>query len=106
MSLLSFLPSILGVVGSLFGGKGNKTQYAAQQTPQQSAAYNSLLQLLTRQAGQGSAGYQPTSDALSLLYNTFLPGQNYTASSGAYTFPGTSTSVTPSSLRQTRTSRR
>lgn len=75
MSLLSFLPSIIGVVGSLF--KGKKTKYTNQQTPEQNAAYNQLLKMIQSRMGRQSAGYQPTSDALSLLYNQFL-GRNYT----------------------------
>ena len=75
MSLLSFLPSIIGVVGSLF--KGKKTKYTNAQTPEQQAAYNQLLKMIQGRMGQQSVGYQPTSDALSMLYKTFL-GQNYT----------------------------
>jgi hypothetical protein len=81
------------LAGTLLGGKGKKQQYAAQQTPQQQSAYNSLLQLLQRQSGTGSAGYQPTSDAMNILYQTFL-GKNYTPAqnqlggqSGGYNMP-------------------
>ena len=50
MSLLSFLPSIVGLVGSLF--KGKKAQYSTQQNPQQSQAYQQLLsQLMSRMRG-------------------------------------------------------
>lgn len=85
MNFLSFLPSIIGGIAGLF--KGKKQKYANEMTPQQQAAYNAMLQLLQNQAGQGSAGYKPTSDALSMLYQTFLPGMNYTPSTGAYNFP-------------------
>lgn len=75
MSLLAFLPSILGVVGSLFKSK-KKQQYTNQQTPQQSAAYNQLLSMLQKRMGQPSAGMRPAQDAMGMLYNTFL-GQKY-----------------------------
>ena len=75
MGVLSFLPSILGVLGSIFGGKGKKTEYAAQQTPQQSQAYNALLKMLQQRMGQPSAGYGPTSMAMNNLSNMFY-GQN------------------------------
>ena len=95
MSLLAFLPSIIGLAGTLFGGKGKKQEYTPYQSPQQQQAYNSLLQLLQRQAGSGSAGYQPTSDAMNILYQTFL-GKNYTpaqkqlgGTSGGYNMPQT-----------------
>lgn len=95
MSLLAFLPSIIGLAGTLLGGKGKKQEYAAQQTPQQSAAYNALLRMLQQRAGTGSAGYQPTSDAMNILYQTFL-GKNYTPASnqlggqsGGYSMPQT-----------------
>ena len=67
---LSFLPSILGVVGSLF--KGKKQTYAAQQTPQQQAAYSQLLKMLQARMGQPSAGMQPGNDAMNILYSQFL----------------------------------
>ena len=69
------LASILGILGSLFGGKGKKTEYAAQQTPQQSQAYNALLKMLQSRMGQPSAGYGPTSMAMNQLSNMFY-GQN------------------------------
>jgi hypothetical protein len=93
----ALLPSLIGGVASLF--KGKKTKYANQMTPQQQQAYNSILQMLQRQAGGGSAGYQPTSDALSMLYRQFLPGMNYTPSSGAYRMPNTGP-ITPYQARQ------
>ena len=104
MSLLSFLPAIIGGIGSLF--KGKKTQYANQMTPQQQAVYTQMLQMLQRQAGSGSAGYKPTSDALAMLYKTFLPGMSYTPSAGGYNYGQTATSVTPRTLRQPDVTRR
>jgi Tfp pilus assembly protein PilV len=47
-----FLGPVLGVLGSLF--KGKKTQQAPQQTPQQLAAYNQLLQMLMQRNKTGS----------------------------------------------------
>ena len=101
MNFLSFLPSIIGGIAGLF--KGKKQNYANQMTPQQQAAYNAMLQLLQNQAGKGSAGYKPTSDALSMLYQTFLPGMNYTPSTGSYYFPkvnGTGSTLRPNQLSQ------
>ena len=83
---LSFLPAILGGLGSLF--KGKKQKYTTAQTPQQQQAYSSILNMLMQNAGKGSAGFKPTSDALSMLYKQFLPGMNYTPSSGGYRVPG------------------
>ena len=68
--LLSFLPSILGVVGSLF--KGKKTKMAPQQTPQQLAAYNQLLQMLMRKNQQGS---DPMNQVRSMFYGQQQPQQ-------------------------------
>ena len=97
-AVLPFVPSILGAIGSLF--KGKKTQYANQMTPEQQAVYSQMLKMLQRQAGSGSAGYKPTSDALAMLYKTFLPGMSYTPSTGGYNYGQTATSVTPRTLRQ------
>lgn len=72
--LAALLPSALGVIGSLF--KGKKTQYTAQQTPQQQAAYNQLLKMLQQRMGQQSAGYQPTFDAMNNLSQMFY-GKTY-----------------------------
>ena len=83
---LSFLPSILGGLAGLF--KGNKQKYTTAQTPQQQLAYKNILNLLMQNMGKGSAGYQPTSDALGMLYKQFLPGTKYTPSSGSYRVPG------------------
>jgi len=82
---LSFLPAILGGLGSLF--KGKKQKYTTAQTPQQQSAYSSLLNMLMQNAGRGSAGFKPTSDALSMLYKKFLPGMNYTPQSGSVRMP-------------------
>jgi hypothetical protein len=70
MGLAAFLPSIIGVLGSLF--KGKKQQYTNQQTPQQSAAYNQLLKMIQQRMGQPSAGMQPSQDAMGMLYKQFL----------------------------------
>ena len=51
-ALLPFIPSILGVLGSLF--KGNKTKFTEQQSPQQKLAYTQLLQMLMQKNRQGS----------------------------------------------------
>jgi hypothetical protein len=80
--IAGFLPSILGGLTSLF--KGNKQKYTTAQTPQQKQAYSSLLSMLMSNMGKGSAGYKPTSDALSMLYKQFLPGTQYTPSTGNY----------------------
>jgi len=85
-SFLSFLPAIIGGIGGLF--KGNKQKYAAQQTPQQQAAYNALLQMLQRRSGTGSAGYQPTSDALNMISRMFgVGGGNYGMPQNTATLP-------------------
>lgn len=73
--VIPFAGPILGVLGSIFGGKGKKTEYAAQQTPQQQGAYNALLKMLQQRMGQPSAGYGPTSMAMNQLGNMFY-GQN------------------------------
>jgi len=54
-ALLAAIPSILGVLGTLF--KGKKTEMAPQQTPQQLAAYNQLLQMLMQRNKQGADPY-------------------------------------------------
>lgn len=70
----AILPGIIGGIASLF--KGKKTQYAAQQTPQQRLAYNQLLRMLTQRMGQQSAGMGAGNDALNILYSQFL-GRGY-----------------------------
>lgn len=79
MSLLAAIPGLIGVIGSLFKGKGKKTQYASMQTPEQQQAYSALLKMVQGNMGQQSAGYQPTQDALNMLYGTYFgqsaPGQ-------------------------------
>jgi len=103
-TILPFIPSILGGIGSLF--KGKKTQYTNQMTPEQQAVYTQMLRMLQRQAGTGSAGYKPTSDALAMLYKTFLPGMQYTPSAGGYNYRQPAGPVTPRELRQPDTARR
>lgn len=83
MSLLaSLLPSILGVVGSLF--KGNKAQYSTNQNPQQAQAYQMLLnQLMQRmRSGQQSpvqqAGNQSMNQLSQMFYGTQFPQQQQT----------------------------
>lgn len=73
--LAALIPSALGVISSLFGGKGKKTEYAAQQTPQQQAAYGALLRMIQQRMGKQSAGYAPTAMAMNQLGNMFY-GQN------------------------------
>jgi len=82
----ALLPSLLGVGASLL--KGNKTKYAAQQTPQQSAAYNQLLRMIQSRMGQPSAGMQAGNDALGLIYQQFL-GRGYNPQGqGGFAMPG------------------
>src|SRR5512135_3300482 len=99
MGLLSFLPSIFAVVGSLF--KGKKQQYTPQQSQQRAAAYNALLQMIQRQIGQPSAGMQAGNDAMNILYSTFL-GRPYqpTSNFGGQVPVGTGGQVTRRSLQQ------
>ena len=54
-ALLPFIPSILGVIGSI--AKGKKTKFANQQTPQQQMAYNQLLTMLLARNKQGADPY-------------------------------------------------
>lgn len=79
---MSLLGTILGgassLLGSLLGGK--KTQYTNQMTPQQQYYYTTLMKMLSQKMGQPAAGYQPTSNAINLLYKTFLPGVTSTSS--------------------------
>ena len=70
--MFSFLGPILGVLGSLF--KGKKTQQAPQQTPQQLAAYNQLLQMLMRKNQQGS---DPMNQVRQMFYGQQLPQQPF-----------------------------
>jgi hypothetical protein len=74
--LAALIPSALGVIGSLFGGKGKKAEYAAQQTPQQQMAYKALLNMIQQRMGQQSAGFQPTFDAMNNLSQMFY-GKEY-----------------------------
>lgn len=70
------IPGIIGAIGSLFGGgKGKPTQYSPMATPQAQAAYQNLLAMIQgmMKKNQGvSAGVQPTTDALNLLYSKFF----------------------------------
>lgn len=76
MSLFTALiPSALGVIGSLFGGKGKKQEYSPWQGKQQQAAYSALLKMLQQKMGGQSAGFGPTSTAMNQLGNMFY-GQN------------------------------
>ena len=85
--LAALLPSIIGGVASMF--KGKKTKYAAQQTPQQSAAYNQLLRMIQSRMGQPSAGMQSGNDALGILYSQFLGrGYNPQGQGGGFAMPG------------------
>ena len=72
--MLAFLPSILGIAGSLFGGKGKKQEYAAQQTSQQLALMNYLSNLGKQNIGQGAANKQPTYDAMNMISRMFGGG--------------------------------
>jgi Tfp pilus assembly protein PilV len=71
MGFLSFLPSILGVVGSLF--KGKKAQYSTNQNPQQAQAYQMLLkQLMTRmRTGQQSPAQQAGQQGMNSINSIF-----------------------------------
>ena len=69
-ALLPFIPSILGVIGSI--AKGKKTKFANQQTPQQQMAYNQLLQMLMRKNQQGS---DPMNQVRSMFYGQQQPQQ-------------------------------
>ena len=73
----ALIPGIAGIIGSIFGGKGKKTQYANMQTPAQQQMYAKLLSMVGGRMGQPSAGMQPTNDALNLLYSKFF-GRPYT----------------------------
>jgi hypothetical protein len=68
----NLIPGLVGIIGSLFGGKGKQTQYANQLTPAQQQMYSKLLSMVGSRMGQPSAGTQPTSDALNLLYSKFF----------------------------------
>jgi len=84
-ALIAAIPSIAGLIGSIFGRKTQKpTGYSAMQNPQQAQMYSRLLNMLQRKMGQQSPGLQPTNDALNMLYSTFY-GRPYqpTANYGA-----------------------
>jgi len=86
MSLAAFLPSILGVLGSLF--KGKKTKQAPQQTPQQLALVNYLTQMAKGNMGQGAANKQPTYDAMNMIARMFGGGMGqYGQQTGQQTGP-------------------
>jgi Tfp pilus assembly protein PilV len=70
VGLAAFIPSILGVLGSLF--KGKKTQQAPQQTPQQLQAYTQLLQMLMKKNQQGS---DPMNQIRNMFYGQQTPQQ-------------------------------
>ena len=74
MSLLAFLPSIIGMAGTLLGGKGKKQEYAAQQTPQQQAFTRYLMNLMKGQMGPGAANKQPIYDSMNMLSKMFGVG--------------------------------
>jgi len=69
-ALLAAIPSILGVLGTLF--KGKKTEMAPQQTPQQLQAYTQLLQLLMKKNQMGS---DPMNQVRSMFYGQQAPQQ-------------------------------
>ena len=72
MAIGPWIAPILGVLGSLF--KGKKTQQAPQQTPQQLAAYNQLLQMLMRKNQQGS---DPMNQVRNMFYGQQQPQQPF-----------------------------
>ena len=72
MSFLAALPGIAGIIGSLFGGKGKKTEYTGMQNPQQAEMLKRLLAMGGQRMGQQSAGMQPGMDAMNMLYSTFF----------------------------------
>ena len=72
--VIPFAGPILGVLGSIFGGKGKKQEYAAQQTPQQLALMNYLSNLGKQNIGQGAANKQPTYDAMNMISRMFGGG--------------------------------
>ena len=69
-AILPFIPSILGVIGSLF--KGNKTKFTEQQSPQQKLAYTQLLQMLMQKNRQGS---DPMNQIRQMFYGQQPPQQ-------------------------------
>lgn len=80
MALLgALLPSILGIVGSLF--KGNKAKYTTNQNPQQAQAYQMLLNQLMQRMRQGQqspaqmAGNQSMNQLSQMFYGTPFPQQ-------------------------------
>ena len=66
------LPSVFGIIGSLFGGKGKKSQYSAMQTPQQAQYYNKMLSQIGGRMGQPSPGQQTGQDVMNMLYSTYF----------------------------------
>ena len=74
----AIIPAASSLVGGLF--KGNETKYTNQMTSQQQYYYDMLMKMLSQKMGQPAAGYQPTSNAINLLYKTFLPGVTSTSS--------------------------
>ena len=95
---LPFLPAAVGVVGSLLGsGKGKDKTYQAMQDPSTNAAYQQLLKIMQQRMGQQSAGYQPTMDAMNLIYRQFF-GNPYMQNRGMQTPatpPNAATQVQP-----------
>ena len=70
VGLAAFIPSILGVLGSLF--KGKKTEQNTQMDPRQNLAYGQLLQLLMKKNQMGS---DPMNQVRSMFYGQQQPQQ-------------------------------
>jgi hypothetical protein len=81
-----FIPAAIGIAGQILGG--SKKSYQQKGTPQQTEAYNQLLQYLMSNMRTPSAGLQPTTDAMRLIYSSFFPKMG-TTSTGMGTSPST-----------------
>ena len=71
----ALLPSLLGVVGSLF--KGKKQKYTTTQTGEQQQAYSQLLKMIQRQMSQQSPAQAMGGQSLNQLSSMFY-GKPYT----------------------------
>mgnify|MGYP001071930280 FL=1 len=73
---LAAIPGIIGAIGSLFGGKGKKTEYANTMTPQQQQYYSQMLRMLQQRNQSQYSQSSPYNSALNTIYRQFF-GQGY-----------------------------
>jgi hypothetical protein len=69
--LAALLPSLIGVAGSLLGGKGKKQQYTTTQNAQQQQAYSQLLKMIMQKMSQQSPAQAMGGQSLNQLSQMF-----------------------------------